>query len=868
MPRSASQDPPASTAERARVHGHELQLIDEGWEAARSTDGDRSAPDRLEDLVWIPARVPGTVAAALRDAGEESGDLDAQEWWFRTRFDAVAPESGEEMVLRLDGLATLADVFLNGELVLRSTSMFARHSIDIGTRVRGRTELAIRFRALRPEFGMQRRPRARWRTRLVPDNSLRWFRTMLLGRIPSFSPGPAAVGPWRPIWIERRRGLAVEALAIETRLDGDDGIVAVRTRLRVLDGHLDGPVVLEVDGPSGPHRASLGTSLEGGRISAGGELRIASVERWWPHTHGLPVTYAARLLIGTAPQVVVEGGRVGFRTLAPGPPGHEIERDGLSLLVNDVPIFVRGALWTPLDLVSLSASGEELRAALESVMAAGMNMLRVPGFGPYEQGMFHDLCDDLGILVWQDLMFASMDYPFENDDFARIASAEVEDVAARLAGRPSTVVLCGNSEVEQQVAMLGLDIGIARIPFYDTVVPTLLGAAGLDAVYVPSSPFGGALPMRPSRGVTNYYGVGGYRGPLSDARTSGVLFAAECLAFANIPDDEALATLVPEPPGEAFTHHPRWKAGVARDPGAGWDFDDVRDHYLALVFGVDPSGLRRDNWDRYLELSRAVTGEVMAHVFGEWRRTASPCNGGMILWLRDLVAGAGYGVVDHLGRPKTPYHYLRRSLAPTAVWLVDEGIGGVIAHVANDGPTALSGRLRVSLYSDLELRVGGGEERLELPPHGSAERDIETVIGRFVDAAWAYRFGPPAQDAIVVSLLRDLEQGSELLSQAFHFPAGRPMTLEPERRLGLSASVAGDPDGTVRLTVATRRLAYGVRIHVPGFAPSDDAFSIEPGGARTVTLRPALAREPVNGGWITALNLLGRVAIRTSVGPA
>ena len=217
-----------------------------------------------------------------------------------------------------------------------------------------------------------------------------------------------------------------------------------------------------------------------------------------------------------------------------------------------------------------------------------MNMLRVPGFGPYEQGAFHDLCDELGILVWQDLMFASMDYPFDDEGFARIAEAEVRDVARRLAGRPSTAVLCGNSEVEQQVAMLGLDVALARIPFFDSVVPEIATAAGLDAVYVPSAPFGGELPMRPDRGVANYYGVGGYRGPLSDARTSGVLFAAECLAFANIPDDEALASLVPEPPGEAFMHHPRWKAGVARDAGAGWDFDDLRDHYLALVFGVDP----------------------------------------------------------------------------------------------------------------------------------------------------------------------------------------------------------------------------------------------------------------------------------------
>jgi beta-mannosidase len=254
----------------------------------------------------------------------------------------------------------------------------------------------------------------------------------------------------------------------------------------------------------------------------------------------------------------------------------------------------------------------------------------------------------------------------------------------------------------------------------------------------------------------------------------------------------------------------------------------------------------------------------MTHVYGEWRRAGSPSGGGLILWLRDLVPGAGWGVIDDRGRPKTAYHHLRRILAPTAVWLIDEGIGGVVAHVANDRGTPLDARLRVALFTDLELPVGRAEVPIDLPAHGAAQYDVEAVIGHFVDASWAYRFGPPAQDVIVASLERDGPDGVDLLSQAFHFPAGRPLNPEPEHRLGLAATATPFEGGCVRLTVTSRRLAYGVRVHAPGFASSDDAFSVEPGGTRTVTLEAQDGGGPLGEAWLTALNLVGRVVVRTT----
>ncbi len=168
-----------------------------------------------------------------------------------------------------------------------------------------------------------------------------------------------------------------------------------------------------------------------------------------------------------------------------------------------------------------------------------MNMLRLPGTSAYETSTFHDLCDELGILVWQDFMFANFDYPIADEHFRATVTREASDVLGALGGRPSLAVVCGNSEVEQQVAMLGLDPSLGRGELFGELLPGLVRESGVDALYVPSAPCGGELPFRADRGIANYYGVGGYRRPLEDARRAGVRFAAECLAFSNVPCETA-----------------------------------------------------------------------------------------------------------------------------------------------------------------------------------------------------------------------------------------------------------------------------------------------------------------------------------------
>ena len=812
------------------------RVLAAGWELAVSPPGACADPAAAAELTWSPAMAgaAGGLTAAGAGGGGDGRDYDAEDWWFRVRVDEPAPIGGEELRLALGGLATVAEVYVDDALALRSESMFAAHEVALED---GIGELVICCRALAPLLAERRRPRARWRTRLVVPN-LRFWRTMLLGRAPGFAPGPAVVGPWRPVVIERRHGTVADDVSLRPRLDGADGVLAAAGRLRSLgDDALPDAVALS----AGEASTTLSVGPDG---SFAGELRVPGVALWWPHTHGAPVLHTVSLSVSG--QTLYDR-RVGFRSLQA---AADLQADGPALAVNGVPVFCRGAVWTPWSLSDPDPGRDVLAPLLAQVADAGLNMLRIPGTGCWESAAFHDLCDELGILVWQDCMFANLDYPESDEAFMATVRDEVSAQLAALAARPSLAVVCGGSEVAQQVAMVGLDPSLADGPLYGELLPSLVAAVGIDAPYVASAPWGGTLPFRPDRGVANYYGVGAYLRPLEDARRAEVRFASECLAFANVGDGTT--------PGDGSVLGPAWKAAVPRDVGAGWDFDDVRDHYLAALYGLDPVALRYADPDRYLALSRQCSGEVMAETFAEWRREASPCRGALVLWLKDLVDGAGWGLIDSGGRAKVALHHLRRALAPLAVWTTDEGLSGIAVHLANDGPEPFTGRLRVALYRDGAVRVEEGSAAVTLAPHGSATHDAEAVLGHFADVSWAYRFGPPPGDLFVASL-HDAE--GALRSQSFRFPAGRPLEVRAAADLGLYALVRRAGPGRAALTVAAERLAFGVRVDVPGWRCEDDAFSLEPGHPRELALSAAGSDDAELGGRVTALNVRGAVTI-------
>ena len=752
-------------------------VLAEGWRRAVAAPGD---PRPGDDAAWTPTPVP------VLDGSD--GALDH---WFR--WDGVLPGGA---VLECRGLATGAEAYIDGILVAAHPTMFRPLWITVPPS--GGAGLALCFRSVRPGRGLRR---ARWRNRLVAGEGLRTVRTSLLGRIAGT--GLPCVGPHGPV-VLHGPGPGVHRHRVSARIE--DGCGVIRVRLEGAVGGLCGFV--EAAGVTAP------LVVDGEALAA--TLTVTDPVLWWPHGLG------AQALIDV--DAVIEGqrvglGRTGFRTVA------RADGHGFGLVVNGRPVFCRGALWMGGGVGALIAARD-----------AGLMMVRVPGFTRYPGPSFHDACDRLGLLVWQDFMFTRFDYP-DDAEFLAEVRAEADSLLAETQRHPSLAVLCGGDEVVQAAAMGGRPASEWRHPVFDSVLPAAVRSMRPDVPYVANAPDGGALPFGKSAEIAHYFGVGAYRRPVADA--AGVRFAAACLAFANPPDAEGCRGL-PAAGGAG------WAALVPRDAGAEWDFEDVRDHYVAASFGVDAAVVRREAPDRWLALGRAAVALAIQGAMARWRSDPA-CGGALVLALQDVAPGPGWGLIAHDGRAKSALHALASVSRAVQVLLVDGGLDGVAVHLLNETASPRTVRLLFRGLSGAGVVEVLADDRRTLPAFGRERVEAVTLMGRFQDLAGAWGFGPKP----FVVLGAALFEGDALLSEATLFPCGAGLPMEDP---GLRA--AREHDGSVRVGAAG--FAQFVTIDDVHCTPFEDHFHLWPGEERRIALRPVSGGS--DGGLVRALNSVATAA--------
>lgn len=789
------------------------------WRLIETPPAAAARPSELPPGAGFVTQEP-TVAAALAARGDFAfdapRDLDASDWWW------LADIEGEgEVVLRCEGLAGVADVYLDDALLFEAREMFRRH--DAPLRLAGRARLAIRFRAMAQVFAGLK-GRMRWRQRAVEEPRLRFLRQTQLGRVPGWMPKARVVGPWRAVELIARDALPPR-VTMTTALDGADGVVVCEVAPDPLGPARAGEIALRVGDVE--TRAPLDAQGRA-RLS----LRLPDVALWWPATHGAPTLHEAAVALDAA---VIATRRLGFRTIAidQGDDGA-----GFGFRVNGVAVFARGAVWVPPDLMRLTDDPETLRPELERVARANMNMLRVAGPFYPESRAFYDLCDELGIMVWQDFSFANLDYPADDPAFREAVAREAETFFDRAGPAPSLVALCGGAEIAQQAAMMGLPRETWSNAIFDALLPDIAARRRPDCAYLAHTPWGGPLPFTPDQGVVHYYGVSAYKRPLDDAVLARPRFATEWLGFNHVPErDPAL--------DESGVAQPVFGARIEGDTGAVWWFEGVRDHYLRALYDRDPAALRRDDPARYLDLSRAVTAEVAQEVVARWRAGETTKGAIALMWRDAFAPGAGWGLVDHAGRDKPILSALARAFRPVRVVLTDEGLNGARLTLLNESPRAIAATLNFACLREGATPVAQARRETTLAPGSKTTLAATDLLGAFFDVTYAYRFGEPSHDVVVARL-----EGADgdLLDEAFLFPLGRAAAL---RDGALSARLI-ERDGPA-LALSCERVAQGVRVLCPGWTADDQSFHLAPGRERVVRLSPNDAAAPAPRGEVRAL---------------
>ncbi|MGE3244887.1 MAG: glycoside hydrolase family 2 protein [Beijerinckiaceae bacterium] len=816
--------------------GMYAQALETNWQLCLQAAGCCSHPREIEiDARWIAAQVPGTAAGALREAGDfrlgEPQQLHGNDIWYRTTISGRGRHR-----LRFDGLSTIAEVWLGDEPIARSENMFAPVECDV--ELSGEHELFIAFRSLKAHLAVTNGKRARWRTQLVDDAKLRFVRTTLLGHMPGWCPQVDCVGPWRPVQLIDCNRPFPDDLRIHSSFVGRErGCIEAEFAFPDEGSNPAQPVELRCNGQS------VRFAMQGGRWRA--TLEMEGIRPWTVHTHGDPALYSVEIVMG---ENVFTVGKTGFRTI-------EADRGrdgrGFALRINGETIFARGVCWTPPDIVTLSCAEADYRREFELLREAGVNMVRVSGIIYYESEAFYRLAAEYGILVWQDAALANFDYPFAETDFAASLKNEVREFLRGVQMSPALAIFCGGSEVMQQAAMMGLADSVWNEPERWRMLEDIARAERPDIIFVDNSPSGGDLPFFVDAGVGHYYGAGAYLQPLEDARRAQVRFASECLAFSNVPEPASLETA-----GLAnVSGGPVWKRGVPRDRDANWDFEDVRDHYVRALYGVEPAALRQCDPERYLALGRAATAEVMESVFGEWRTEGSVTAGGLVFLWKDVQQGAGWGVVDSSGRPKSAWYGLKRAFRPLQLVMSDEGVNGLRLHAINETAQAREVLVSLSCLRDGQTIAAQGSQKLTLPPRSTQSLAATTLLGGFFDAGYFYKFGPPAHD-IVCCVMTDATTGEQLAS-AFHFPNGRG---NARYETHLQARLERDGGGLSAI-VSAARFAQSVNIQIDGYRPDDNYFHLPPGQERRIGLTAEGASGGSRKGCVSALNCVTTIKL-------
>ncbi|MFC5344409.1 glycoside hydrolase family 2 protein [Brevundimonas staleyi] len=706
-------------------------IILDRWELLDFDPGQGSS----EGSGWMPISAPGDVYRALiasgrldhpyRDRNEAAAAwVRDREWWQRTTF--VAPEvaADETVDLVFDGLDTFATVFLDGIEIGRADNMFRPWTFPLTVQPGQTHTLAVRFdpTAVALEGVAPPPPWAAFTDR-ISRSKRNLMRKAQFGWGWDWGPDLPTVGIWKEARLEVRAKARIADVAFTT-LTATDARAEARIDLDLsgVTAGLHAQIVLTDPGGAEVFRTDR-DALDSAPIA----LTLDHPRLWWTHDLGDQPLYALTVRLLDGDRLLDQTRRtVGLRTIAldQSPDPDEPGATFFTFVLNGVPIFAKGACWVPTTSFVGDVQSEPYDRLIAQAARANMNMIRVWGGGIYEPDAFYDLCDQHGLLVWQDFMFACAPYP---DDAAFVASvrAEVEHQVRRLRHHPSMALWCGNNE-NQAIHRINVDVSGVGTPLwgailYDDLIPGLLADLDPTVPYWPGSPWGGANPNGMKAGDVHDWTVWHGIPPIPDDVMSEPFgYAPEKIVFQRYAEDTA--RFVSEfgiQAAPALATLKRWMDPADLDPDSEGFHQRIKDESKKALAMIAPETGPATSLQDYIDFTQWTQAEGLKFGIEHFRRRRPHCSGALLWQFNDCWPCVSWSLVDYDGVEKAAFHAVRRAFAPVLASFKALEDGQAELWITNDTRTSAAGRavIETARLSGVVLR--SEEIAFDIPPGAS-----------------------------------------------------------------------------------------------------------------------------------------------------
>lgn len=826
------------------------QCLNGTWGLTWAEGGQLMTPGFYTDSTLVgrkmlPAAVPAPIHKVLQDADViadvnvglnslKARWVEEQFWIYRHTFTASEAAAGQHAWLVFEHLEFDVIVWINGVEAGRHMNANRPARFDVTGKVRAGENLLV-VQTSTGMHGVSDKPAGDYRVGEIGALTKRhWLRKPQYESGWDWSPRLMNVGILGDVRLEWREVPTLEQVAVFAVLSADLTSAKVTVRATV-----EGVDETPVEGALRARIVETGQEVVLPVLLAKGEQRaevVLTIEHprlWWPVNHGEPFRYTVEVSLAAGGETQRVSRRLGVRRVEMDQSPHSVEGRYCVLKINNRPVFCKGGNWVPADQLYSTVDEVRCRELVDLAVQANFNMLRIWGGGTFASRALCEACDEAGVMIWHDLLFACAQFPGQDPEFKAEVRKEVTHAMRELAHHASLVVWCGSNEVEQGDVEWGYSESRTANPHYylfHRELPALAANESPAVLYwisSPSSPDVAKLPNDPTEGDQHpwYVSLGQtaadwweYRKRVDRFPNEGGVLGASSPATLRQFLPEGERTLL----SLSWDHHDNpFACQNVRNSGlAGRAYQTV-----ALWTGLDPLAM---NLEDYSFVSGLLQAEGLAEYISNYRRRMFS-SASAIFWMYNDAwpVTHGWTIVDYYRRRKLAYQPVRRAFQPVTV-VVAEDDGVVTVYGVNDSPQVWTGSVRYGVFA-----MDGG-----LPMDRTLEATLaanaSTPLASFPAAEWG-SLGLKSHG--VFALLQ--QEGKTVAQHRLLRERFKDLDLvrEPKIACFLKQGV---------LTLTADVFAWGVCLDVDGERPlADNCFDLLPGISYEMPWAPALGEPQI-----------------------